>query len=263
MAIRPIRKEITMNIFVCAKQVPDDEAKIFLADGKPDTAKISKIVNAFDGYAMEMALRHCEENGGEVTVITLGEEQEVRPSVVQLLAVGGKHAYIGSQVEGDEAATAQALADLIRKVQDEGNSYDLILCGKESTDEISSQVGAILAEKMGLPLVTSVVGFEISDSGIKAKKETEDGYEFYQVSTPAVFTIAKPDYELRYPSIKNKMAARKAQIPAAELSAAKACVLCTGYEEPKKREAGVRIQEEEDADTAAKALELLFADKVL
>lgn len=252
-----------MNILVCAKQVPDDEAKIYLADGKPDTAKISKIVNAFDGYAMEMALRHCEENDGEVTVLTLGEEKEVRPTVVQLLAVGAKHAYIGNEVNGDEAATAQALAEIISQLQTDGNAYDLILCGKESTDEISSQVGAILAEKMGLPLVTSVVGFDVTEEGVKAKKETEEGYEFYQVPTPAVFTIAKPDYELRYPSIKSKMAARKAQIPVMNSVAPEASVSCSGYEEPAKREAGVKIQEEEDTDTAAKAMELLFANKVL
>lgn len=252
-----------MNILVCAKQVPDDEAKIYLADGKPDTAKVSKIVNAFDGYAMEMALRHCEENGGEVTVLTLGDEKEVRPSVVQLLAVGGKHAYIGNAAEGDESCVAQALAQMIDKAKAEGNTYDLILCGKESTDEISSQVGAILAEKMELPLVTSVVGFETTEGGIKAKKETEEGYEFYEVASPAVFTVAKPEYELRYPSIKSKMAARKAQIPVAEGLTADASVICKGYEEPKKREAGVKIQEEEDADAVAKAMELLFADKVL
>lgn len=252
-----------MNILVCAKQVPDDEAKIYLAGGKPDTAKVSKIVNAFDGYAMEMALRHCEENDGEVTVLTLGDEKEVRPSVVQLLAVGGKHAYIGNAVNGDEASTAQALAEIIEQIQADGNTFDLILCGKESTDEISSQVGAILAEKMGLPLVTSVVGFEKTGNGVKAKKETEDGYEFYETSTPAVFTIAKPDYELRYPSIKSKMAARKAQIPVIGASCPEASVTCTGYEEPAKRKAGVKIQEEEDADTVAKAMELLFADKIL
>ena len=252
-----------MNIIVCAKQVPDDEAKIYLADGKPDTEKVSKIINAFDGYAMEMALRHCEENGGEVTVLTLGEEQEVRPSVVQLLAVGGKHGYIGAPVNGDESAVAHGLAEQISKLQADGASYDLILCGKESTDEISSQVGAILAETMKLPLVTSVVGFEVTEHGIKAKKETEDGYEYFEVPTPAVFTVAKPEYELRYPSIKNKMAARKAQIPVLEGTDANSSVRCLGYEEPKKREAGVKIQEDEDSAAVAKAMELLFADKVL
>lgn len=252
-----------MNIFVCAKQVPDDEAKIYLKDGQPDVEKVSKIVNAFDGYAMEMALQHCEAEGGEVTVLTLGEEKEVRPSVVQLLAVGGKHAYIGNAVDADEAGTAEALKQLIEKAQGEGCTCDLILCGKESTDEISSQVGAILAEKMGLPLVTSVVGFEPTDGGVKAKKETEEGYEFYEVATPAVFTVAKPDYELRYPSIKNKMAARKATIPAVDGLTGGAFVQCAGYEEPKKREAGIKIQEEEDTDAVAKAMEKLIADKVL
>lgn len=252
-----------MNILVCAKQVPDDEAKIYLADGKPDTEKVSKIVNAFDGYAMEMALRHCEEKGGEVTVMTLGDEKDVRPSVVQLLSVGGKHAYIGNAVEGDESATASALISLIEKAKEGGQTYDLILCGKESTDEISSQVGVILAEKLGVPVVTSVVGFEETEGGVKAQKETDEGYEYYEVKTPAVFTIAKPDYELRYPSIKSKMAARKAQIPVIDGITADSSVKCVGYEEPKKREAGIRIQEEEDTDAVAKAMAKLIEDKVL
>lgn len=252
-----------MNIMVCAKQVPDDEAKIYLADGQPNTAGVSKIINAFDGYAAEMAIRQCEADGGEVTVITLGDEADVKPSIVQLLAVGAKHAYIGNPVEGDEAATADALKGLIEKAQAEGNKYDLIFCGKESTDEISSQVGALLAEKMGLPLVTGVVGIEANEDGVRVQKETDEGYEYYQVPTPAVLTISKPDYELRYPSIKNKMAARKAKVPFVDGLEGTASVLLKGYEEPKKREAGVKIQEEEDADSVAKAMRMLFADKVL
>ncbi|MCR5666073.1 MAG: acyl-CoA dehydrogenase family protein [Eubacterium sp.] len=252
-----------LNILVCAKQVPDDEAKIGLKDGKPDTEDVSKIINVFDGYAAEMAIRYCETSGGEVSVATLGDEEEVRPSMVQLLAVGANHAYIGNDVAGDEAATANALSQMIAKIKEEGSGFDLILCGKESTDEISSQVGAILAEKMHLPLVTSVVGFEKTADGVKVQKETDDGYEYYLVSTPAVLTIAKPEYELRYPSIKSKMAARKAKIPTIDGLSGDSSVCLEAYEEPKMREAGIKIQEEEDADTVAKAMERLFADKVL
>ena len=253
-----------MNIFVCAKQVPDDEAKIVFSEGKPYLEGISRIVNAFDGYAVEMALQHCENAGGEVSVLTLGEEKEVRASAVQLLAVGAKHAYIGKLPDkADPSTTADALAALIGELREEGNACDLILCGKESTDEIGSQTGAMLAEKCGLPLVTSVVAFEETPDGVKAKKETEDGYEYYLVQTPAVFTIAKPDYDLRYPSIKSKMAARKAQIPVKDGIEAKASVFCKGYEEPAKRSAGIRIQEEEDVEAVKKAMDQLVADKVL
>ncbi len=260
----PIKEvEKKMNIFVCTKQVPDDEAKIGLKDGKPDTENVGKIINAFDGYATEMAIRYCETSGGEVTVATLGDAQEVKPSMVQLLAVGANHAYIGNAIEGDESATASALSQMIEQTKAEHGDYDLILCGKESTDEISSQVGALLAEKMNLPLVTSVVGFEKVENGVKVQKETEEGYEYYLVSTPAVLTIAKPDYELRYPSIKSKMAARKATIPTIEGLTAESALTLKSYEEPKKRQAGIKIQEEEDADTVAKAMEQLLADKVL
>lgn len=262
-----------MDILVCVKQVPDDYAEIHLdpATGLPAAEAAEKVANAFDTYALELATRYCEANGGEVTVACIGPEG-VSSMMKNLLAVGAKKAYVFDQtgLEGaDEAVTAAYLASIVKKCQElSGQAYGLILCGKESTDEISGQVGARLAEKLGLGFVSSVVEVEPNGDSLAAKQETEDGYIKFAVNTPAVLTIAKPAYDPRYPNIKAKMAARKAVIPvisAADAGIEKAVNLasCVGYSEPPKRNAGVKIQEKEAADAVSKAMSILLQDKVL
>lgn len=262
-----------MDILVCVKQVPDDYAEIRLdpATGKPATHAVEAVANAFDTYALEMAVRCCETNGGEVTVAAIGPKS-ADSMLKNLLAVGAKKAFLFSDPvleNGDEAAVAAWLAGVARKCEAEnGGPYDLILCGKESTDEISGQVGARLSELLGVGFVSSVVEFAPAANGLTAKQETEEGYVLYQTAVPAVFTVAKPAYEPRYPNIKSKMAARKAKIPVftaadAGLEPAEAKAVCVRYQEPPKRSAGIKIQEKEAADTVARAMERLLADKVL
>ena len=105
---------------------------------------------------------------------------------------------------------------------------------------------------------------------IQAKKELDSGYFWVDSPLPAVMTISKPDYDPRYPKIKDKMAARKKEVPvitAADLtmddSDKVALIKYLGFQEPPKREAGVKIQEDEPADAVAKMFEILAADKVL
>lgn len=258
-----------MKILVCVKPVPDDYVKVHLdAEGKPDVGGIDKIVNAFDTYAVEMAVRHAEANGGTVVAASVGLEEEVRPALVQMISVGAGRAYIGSaDLKGADArTTAAALAQLARDCEAaEGEPFDLILCGKESTDEISSQVGAMLAEMLGVGFVSSAVAVEASGDGIQVKQETEDGYAVYETGCPAVLTVAKPDYDPRYPTLKSKMAARRAVIPAL-LEGWPGCpnaVRCLGYAEPPRREAGVKIQEKVAADAVARAMAIMTEDRVL
>ena len=144
----------------------------------------------------------------------------------------------------------------------------MILCGKESTDEISGQVGARLAEILGTGFVSSVIEAEPQGDGLVAKQETEEGYIRYSVAQPAVFTIAKPAYDPRYPNIKAKLAARKAVVPVfsaanADISGEESRVSLKGYSEPPKRSAGIRIKEKEAADAVSKAMEKMLQDKAL
>lgn len=259
-----------MNILVCVKQVPDDFVKVRLDAGtrQPATADIDKVVNAFDTYAVEMAVRYCEANGGKVVVATIGEEDTVRPALVQMIAVGARQGYIAlpSAAAADESLTAADLVELVKKCEEaEGAAFDVILCGKESTDEISSQVGAMLAEKMKVGFVSSVVDMTAVDNGMRVQQETEDGFAYYETMCPAVFSVAKPAYDPRYPNLKSKMAARKAVIPCISdgLSEALPAVTCLSYTEPPKREAGVKIQEKDALEAVKKAIDLMSNDKVL
>ena len=263
-----------MEILVCIKQVPDDSVEIRLgADGKPDLSAADPQGNAFDTYAQELAVRYVEANGGAVTVVSVGPEDN-KVCLKNALAVGatGAHHISDDGIEGaDAAVTANLLAAGIRKIEaDEGKTFDLILCGRESTDYIGSEVGELLAEALGLPFVTDIVDAEPAGDGLKVKKELEAGYLMVEAPVPAVMTVSKPEYDPRYPTIKSKLAARKVKIPtiakadtgiAAEAEIPK--VVFAGYQEPPKREAGVKIQEDEPADAVAKAFEILTADKVL
>ncbi|MCD8324886.1 MAG: electron transfer flavoprotein subunit beta [Clostridiales bacterium] len=258
-----------MNILVFVKQVPDDYVKVRLGeDGKPAVEGIDKIVNAFDTYAVEMAVRHREQEGGRVVVATVGEEEKVRPAVVQMVAVGADQAYIFAPAakEYDESALSGSLAEAVRECEKaEGICFDLVLCGKESTDEISSQVAAMLAEKLGAGFVSSAVGFEAADGELTVQQETETGYSWYGTACPAVLSVAKPEYDPRYPTLKGKMAARKANIPYFKdvLTPVSPAVACRSYAEPPKRKEGIRIVEKEAADAVNKALEIMTGDKVL
>jgi electron transfer flavoprotein beta subunit len=237
----------------------------------PATATIEQVNNAFDTYAVELAARYCEAHGGTVTVVSVGPES-AKNSLKNLLAVGANKAFLlcDSMLDNaDENAMATYLSEIVKKCEVEnGAPYNLILCGKESTDEISGQVGAMMAEKLGLGFVSSVIEIEPNDAGFMVKQETEDGYALYEVISPALFTIAKPNYDPRYPTIKSKMTARKAEIPMfsaadASIVAEANRIICLGYSEPSKKEAGVRIQGLSGADAAVKAIAMMTDSKVL
>ena len=255
-----------MNIFVCVKQVPDDYAEIRLGgDGKPAAAGVEIVNNAFDTYALELAVRFREAHGGSVTAATIGPEG-AQSGLKNLLAVGADKAYLcTANGETDEGGTAALLARAVERGQErEGGTYHLILCGKESTDEIGGQVGARPAERLGAAFVSSVVEAAPSGKGLKARQETEEGGVVHEMSLPAVLTIAKPAYDPRYPNIKTKMAARKAVIPVLDLGAAEPVLAsCLGYSEPPKRQAGVVLQEKEAAEAVKKAVAMLAEANVL
>lgn len=262
-----------MDFLVCVKQVPDDFAQVQLDErtGNPATEGIDPVNNAFDCYALELAVRYTEAHGGSVTALMLGAKSG-ESGLKNLLAVGASRAYLvcDEALEGaDESAIAAYLAQALPKLEQEnGGPFGAILCGKESTDEISGQVGAMLAEKLDVGFVSSVIALSPCEGGFSAKQETEEGYCLYELETPAVFTIAKPDYDPRYPNIKSKMAARKAVIPifsAAEagISPVNNRVSCLRYSQPPKRQAGQRIAEKSALEAVEKAVALMTEQKVL
>lgn len=261
-----------MQILVCVKQVPDDSVEIHLDDKvkKPNLNGVTSVANAFDTYALELAVRFMEAHGGNVSVLTVGAEDSLN-TLKNCLAVGAKEAFFIKDdlyADLDALGTAHVLADAIHKIEkDKDMKFDLILCGKESTDEITGQVGAMLAEELGTGFVSSTIEIDLEENVMKVHQETEEGYNVVSLDSPAVITISKPNYDPRYPTIKTKMASRKAVIPtysAAEIGEVKqAKVNCIEYVEPPKREAGIKIQEKDATLAVSTALEQMKKDKAI
>lgn len=257
-----------MEILVCFKQVPDDSVEIGMdaSTGKPDLKGADPQGNAFDTYALEMAARYTEEHGGTVTACTVGTEDD-KVCLKNALAVGAKKAYLvtGTDAETQDAdQVASVLAAAIPKMEEaNGAKFDLILCGRESTDNIGGQVGELLAQKFPYPFVTNIVAVDPKDDGVTMKKELDEGYQVLELPLPAVATVSKPNYDPRYPTIKNKLAARRMQIPEIAAEPADAKVEYLAFSEPPKRQAGVKIQDDDDEVAVKQAMEILISDKVL
>ncbi len=202
-----------MNIVVCIKQVPsttevkmNNETNTIIREG------VESMINPFDTYALEEAVRIREKLGGKVTVLSMGI-----PAVMQQLretiALGADEAVLisGKEFAGsDTLATAYALSMAIRRMQD----IDLVICGKQATDGDTAQVGPSLSEKLGLPHTTYVRKIEeIREGCIRCQRLTEEGYEVIEMPLPAVITVVKEINEPRLPSLKGMMRSKKAEIP--------------------------------------------------
>lgn len=194
-----------MNIAVLLKQTFDTEAKIEIDGGKINKKGVGLIINPYDEYAVEEALKLKEKNGGTVTIISVGADTP--DSIRQALAMG---ADTGISVEdpalegGDEYTTAVVLAKAVGTIP-----YDLILAGWR---EGSAQVAVRVAEELGLPHVNVVTKLDIADGKATATRDIEGGNEVVEVPVPAVITAQKGLNEPRYPSMKGIMQAKKKPI---------------------------------------------------
>ncbi len=204
-----------MKILVCIKQVPDTAALIRVRpDGSGiETAGLPLVLNPYDEFALEEALRIQERHGGEVTVLSVGPDS-AKEVLRTALALGADRALLLSDpaFEGsDSHATALLLA---RAIQREAVAYDLILCGKEAVDDGAAAVGPTLAERLGLPHVSVITKLEISSDGRRAMahRQVEGAREAVEVSLPAILTAQKGLNEPRYPTVKGIMGAKKKEI---------------------------------------------------
>ncbi len=202
-----------MNVIVCVKQVIDPEAPPASFKIDPSTNKavpppgVPPVISTFDEYAVEAALRVKESQGGKVTAISLGNNL-LRDIVKKPLSMGADELILLEDeafAEGDSWSTAYALAMAIKKIGD----YDLILCGRQSADWDTGQVGSGIAEILGLPSVTIARKIDITDSKARVERVVTDGYEVVEVSLPALITLSNEHDEPRYPTIKGIMAAKK------------------------------------------------------
>jgi electron transfer flavoprotein beta subunit len=203
-----------MNIITCVKQVPDKNSKFKVRDdGKDiDEKGLTLVLNEFDAYAIETALRLKEKHGGEVVVVSLGGEK-IREVIVRSLAFGADRALQLNDpaFEGsDPMGTARALAAAIQK-----EKYDLVLLGVMSDDMSYAQTGPMLAELLGIPHATIVMEAVVDEAArkVRVKRELEAGtLEERELPLPALLTIQAGATEVRYPTLPNIMKARKKEI---------------------------------------------------
>jgi electron transfer flavoprotein beta subunit len=209
-----------MEIICCLKQVPDTAAEIRpIADNTEINCEgIKFVINVYDEYAVEEALKIKEKTGeGTITIVTLGPER-AGESIRMGLAMGADkaiHLDDPAFLGGDAYATAKALAKAIK-----GMSYDLIFCGMRAIDDDSFQVGHILAEFLGLPSVMGIVKCDLSADKNKATvhRQIEGGIEVLEVPLPAIFGATKGLNEPRYPSLPGIMKAKKKELKPIKLS---------------------------------------------
>jgi electron transfer flavoprotein beta subunit len=197
-----------MKIAVCIKRVPDSETRVKIApDGKSlDEAGVKFVLNPYDEFAVEEALRRREQAGaGEVVVLSLGPAA-AQETIRTALAMGADRGVLlqVERISADGLVIARALAAELKD-----GAYDLILFGKLAIDDYNHQVGSMVAELLGLPCVTSVAHLELADRKGVAEREIEGGVEVCEFPLPAVLTVDKGLNEPRYPALKGIMAAKK------------------------------------------------------
>ncbi|HEY31673.1 MAG TPA: electron transfer flavoprotein subunit beta/FixA family protein [Dehalococcoidia bacterium] len=202
-----------MNIIVCLKQVPGTtDVKI---DPETNTLRregIKNVVNPFDTYALEEGVRLRERYGGKVTVLSMGPPQ-AEEMLREAISCGADEAVLISDrafAGSDTLATSYTLSCAVDKLKD----YDLIICGRQTVDGDTGQVGPELSEMLGLPFVAYVSKVEeVADGRMIAERMVEDGHEVVEVPLPAVITVVKEINVPRLPSLRGLTRAKKVEIP--------------------------------------------------
>ncbi len=195
-----------MNIAVLVKLVPDTDSQIRLNQDKSwiEVRDLNWVLNPYDEYAVEEALKITEAKGGTVTVVTLGKEQAAE-ALRKALAMGAHNAILVKK-EGytDLLGTATALANVLKE-----RNYDLIFAGFKAVDDDCAAIGPMVATLLDIPCITEIKKLELGDGILKAEREIEGGSEVYEAPLPCLLTAHKGLNEPRYPSLKGIMMAKK------------------------------------------------------
>ncbi len=190
-----------MDIFVCVKQVPstnkvqvDEKTGVLIRDG------VASKMNPYDLFALETALRLREKEGGRVVVGTMGPPQ-AQTVIREAYRMGADEGYLFSDRRlggADVLATSYTLAQAIRSVGD----FELILCGKQTTDGDTAQVGPAIAEHMGIPHAAWVSRLSVEEGGIQVEQQLQDVIETVWMPFPCLVTVEQNIFTPRLPSLK-------------------------------------------------------------
>jgi electron transfer flavoprotein beta subunit len=232
---------------------------------------VPSILNPFDEFAVEEALKIREKLGGNVTAISMGPLQ-AKDALFKCFAMGVDRAILLSDPKfagADTWATSKTLAMMIQKI-----GFDLVVCGMKAVDGETCQVGPEIAEILGIPHVSYVKRLEVNKDGksLIAERMTEQGHQLIRSSIPCLLTATKSLNVPRMPTLLNLMAAKKKTVElftAEELGAQKEQVGLLGSRThvlkvytPKLRTGEGKIVSAGDKDAVPQLLELLAKEGV-
>ncbi len=233
-----------MKIAVCVSHVPDTAAKIKIGgDNKSiDPTDVTYILNPYDEYAIEEALKTKEKLGGEVVAISLGGDRN-KDSIRKALAMGVDSGILLKD-DGfrDSFSLAHALAEEIKE-----QGAELVFFGKQAVDYDNSITGQITAEMLGFNCVSVAVSFNIEGNKITAEREIEGGKEVIETTLPAVITAQKGLNEPRYASLKGIMAAKRKTIEEKDAAASDNKIEVIQMKKPLGKQAGKIIGSDSSA----------------
>lgn len=209
-----------MNYLVCVSRVPDTATKIFVGpDGKTiDNKGVKYILNPYDEFALEEAIRLKEKNGGEVTALTVSAD-DATDILRNALAMGADSAiFIKAPSELDSYQVAHNIAKCIKD-----RNFDFIFFGRQSVDFDSFQIPAMVAELLDIPSASVVSKLDVNNGKAIAERDIEGGKETVELTLPCAISAQKGLNEPRYPKLPDIMKAKKKpieEIPYLEVEAA-------------------------------------------
>lgn len=204
-----------MNIYVLMKKTFDTEEKIQINGGVIEEDGAEFIINPYDEYAIEEAIKVRDEHGGEVTVVTVGDEESEKQLRTALAMGADKAVLINTEddvEEGDQYTTARILEAYF-----EDKEVDLILAGNVAIDEASGQVGPRLADRLNIPYVTTITELNIDGDTVNIVRDVEGDEEKVETSLPLLVTCQQGLNEPRYPSLPGIMKAKKKPLEELEI----------------------------------------------
>ena len=205
-----------MRFLVCLKQVPDSTVRVKVgSDGRSiSTDGITWSISPYDEYAVELALERKDADPSTVVSVVAVGPARTRDALRQALAMGCDDATLVT-AEGDVSGldVAKALAAVVKEL-----APDVVLCGKQASDDDQGLVGPALAEALGWPHVGMLTKLVPQGDGVELWREIEGGHEVWNAKPPVVGLVHKSEKEPRYPSLPGIMKAKKKEIPEKTLS---------------------------------------------
>jgi len=208
-----------MHIVVCCTAVPDTASRIDVVDGVVDLSRASMVMNPYDEYAVEEAVRLKECCGATVSAVAVGGAEH-KDVLRKALAMGADEAFLGEGQSGDAYLVAMSLARVIATLP--AGKPDIVLCGKLSVQSGRGAVGAMLAEMLGLRVISRVVQVDVVDGRARLEREIETGRQRVEADLPLLLTAEKGLNVPRKTNIKAVMLAKKKPIHAVTVSVAEA-----------------------------------------